>query len=78
MASRGTISASELKAKCLRVLDDVSQGASFVVTKRGKLVARLVPPGKVGTGTRGAWKGHGRIRGDIVHVDWTREFGASR
>ena len=38
------ISASEFKAKCLALLDQVhSGGAPITVTKRGKVVARLVP-----------------------------------
>src|SRR5438128_843300 len=39
-----TISAAEFKATCLDVLDQVAEtGRSFVVTKRGKPVARVVP-----------------------------------
>jgi prevent-host-death family protein len=43
MAQR-TIPASEFKAKCLALLDEVAEnGQSLVVTKRGKPVARVVP-----------------------------------
>jgi prevent-host-death family protein len=43
MADR-VMSASQFKAKCLAVLDEVaSSGATVVVTKRGKPVARVVP-----------------------------------
>ena len=39
------ISASEFKAKCLRLLDQVAEtGETIVVTKRGKPVARVLPP----------------------------------
>lgn len=39
-----TMTASEFKAKCLDILDDVpSEGV--LITKRGKVVARLVPEG---------------------------------
>lgn len=39
------IAASEFKAKCLGLLDQVSAtGETVVVTKRGKPVARVVPP----------------------------------
>lgn len=39
-----TIKASEFKAKCLRLMDEVaSSGESLVVTKNGRPVACLVP-----------------------------------
>lgn len=38
------ISASQFKARCLALLDDVAEsGAEIVVTKRGRPVARVVP-----------------------------------
>ncbi len=38
------IAAGEFKAKCLGLLDEVAmRGRSFVVTKRGRPVARVVP-----------------------------------
>jgi len=38
------LSASEFKAKCLALLDQVGAGGEPVtVTKRGKVVARLIP-----------------------------------
>lgn len=38
------ISASQFKAKCLSLLDDVaSTGGEIVVTKRGRPVAKVVP-----------------------------------
>ena len=43
MAQR-SISASEFKAKCLALLDEVAEkGQPLVVTKRGKPVARVLP-----------------------------------
>lgn len=42
------ISASEFKARCLALLDQVHEGGEpVVVTKRGKVLARLVPAGDV-------------------------------
>lgn len=39
-----TIPAGEFKAKCLRLMDEVSEtGVPIVITKRGKPVSRLVP-----------------------------------
>jgi prevent-host-death family protein len=44
MASR-TISASQFKAQCLALLDEVAAtGEEIVVTKRGRAVARVSPP----------------------------------
>lgn len=38
------ISASQFKARCLALLDDVAEGGSeLVVTKRGRPVAKVVP-----------------------------------
>ena len=40
------VSASEFKAKCLALIDRVHEnGESIVITKRGKVVARLVAAG---------------------------------
>ena len=39
-----SIAASEFKAKCLALLDEVAETKEeFLVTKRGKAVARVVP-----------------------------------
>ena len=41
-----TISATQFKARCLALLDEVAEtGESLVVTKRGKPVARVEPLG---------------------------------
>ncbi|MEQ1759841.1 MAG: type II toxin-antitoxin system Phd/YefM family antitoxin [Vicinamibacterales bacterium] len=40
------LAAAEFKAKCLSVLDRVHErGESVTITKRGRVVARLVPAG---------------------------------
>ncbi|MCB1056411.1 MAG: type II toxin-antitoxin system Phd/YefM family antitoxin [Acidobacteria bacterium] len=40
-----TLKASEFKAKCLAILDQVAMtGETVTILKRGKPVARLVPP----------------------------------
>ncbi len=73
------IGASELKAKCLRVLDEVAaEGHAYVITKRGRPVARLTPIAAPGGTLCGAWKERGRVVGDIVHGEWTDEFEAAR
>lgn len=39
-----TMAAAEFKAKCLALLDQVHKyGGSITITKRGRVVARLVP-----------------------------------
>ena len=38
-----TIQASVAKTKFLRILDDVERGASVIVTRHGKPVARIIP-----------------------------------
>jgi prevent-host-death family protein len=39
------ITATQFKARCLRLLDEVSEtGEPLVITKRGRPVARLEPP----------------------------------
>lgn len=39
------ITATQFKARCLRLLDEVAEtGQPLVITKRGRAVARLEPP----------------------------------
>lgn len=63
------ISASEFKAKCLSILDEVNKTKKSVrITKRGKVVAELVPPSPA-KGRRnllGRMKGQMEILGDII------------
>jgi prevent-host-death family protein len=43
------ISATEFKAKCLALIDRVnSKGESITITKRGRVVAKLVPERDLG------------------------------
>ena len=62
-----TIAAGVFKAKCLALLDEVAEtGKEYVITKRGKQVAKLVrvdkkEPEKI----FGRGKGTGQILGDI-------------
>lgn len=39
------MTASDIKAKILAVLDEVAEGAEVEITKHGRVVARLVPAG---------------------------------
>ncbi len=52
------IKASEFKAKCLRLIDEVAEtGEAIVITKRGKSVARVEPQRAVKGNLRGCMKG---------------------
>jgi prevent-host-death family protein len=61
-----TISAAEFKARCLTLMDDVgSTGETFLITKRGKPVAKLVPAAKENREFIGRLKGVVEIVGDL-------------
>lgn len=64
-----SIAAGVFKAHCLALMDDVSTfGHTYIITKRGKPVAKLVPVDE-GPGTKsgfGALRGTVTILGDIV------------
>jgi prevent-host-death family protein len=63
-----TINASDFKAKCLSLLDEVARtGRTLTILKRGKPVAQLVPAVPVEKGfAQTALKGTVRILGDVV------------
>jgi prevent-host-death family protein len=61
-----TISAAEFKARCLTLMDDVSSTReTIMITKRGKLVAKLVPAGKEQQEFIGRLKGVIEIVGEL-------------
>ncbi len=68
------IKASEFKAKCLALLDEVERsGDSLVITKKGKPVAELVPHKPAKRDLFGILKGRVEIVGDIISpidVEW--------
>jgi len=68
------IKASEFKAKCLRLLDEVAEtGEVLVITKNGRAVAELGPIKKRPKSLFGAHKGMFEIKGDIIEpvdVEW--------
>jgi prevent-host-death family protein len=68
--TRRTIPASQFKARCLALLDEISSHReTLIVTKRGRPVARVV-----GVGTQGARS----LRGSVtVHGDLVAPVGAS-
>ena len=69
-----TIKASEFKATCLRLMDEVaSSGEEIVITKNGRPTARLVPCRKHFRDWFGADRGRIEILGDIIspiEVEW--------
>lgn len=73
------MAAGEFKAKCLAVMDQVSEsGEPVLITKHGKPVAKLVPAESKGDDIFGYMAGKVKIVGDIVEPiipleDWENE-----
>lgn len=69
-----TIKASEFKARCLKLMDEVAEsGEPVLITKAGKPVARLVPLVERPKSLWRAHKGLIEIKGDIISpidVEW--------
>jgi prevent-host-death family protein len=65
------VSATEFKAKCLALLDEIEQRAEpITITRRGVPVAVLGPLKKTAwKSPRNSFAGKGRIVGDIVNGD---------
>ena len=62
-----TIKASEFKAKCLQLMDEVAEsGQEIVITKKGKPVSRLTPYREKSTLTFGRNRDIMRTYADIV------------
>ena len=73
-----TMKASEFKARCLQLMDEVAeQGGEIVITKHGRPVSRLVPyREEAPPPIFGADRDIIRIHGDIVSpidVEWEAE-----
>ncbi|OGO91408.1 MAG: prevent-host-death protein [Coxiella sp. RIFCSPHIGHO2_12_FULL_42_15] len=61
------IPAGKFKAQCLQLMDDVKRKhVSFIITKHGVPVAKLVPIEDNPINLFGALKGTVNIKGDIV------------
>ena len=79
--STRTIKASEFKAKCLQLMDEVAEsGEEIVITKFGKPLARLGPLRGKPKAPFGAFKGEILILGDIVSPlpeEWYQDADAS-
>ena len=76
-----TIKASEFKAKCLRLMDEVAEsGREIVITKNGRPVSRLLPYRTAPKSLFGIDRGRIRILGDIVSpmpAEWFDDGGDS-
>ena len=80
-----SITASEFRAKCLALMDEVAEtGGEIVITKRGKPTARLIPPPEMVPSPEGLvapfgfYKGRMEILGDIISpiddLEWEEEW----
>ena len=74
-----TIKASEFKAKCLKLMDEVAdRGYEIVITKNGRLISRLVPYREKPKSLFGIDRGRIEILGDIIEpvdVEWEANSG---
>lgn len=74
MAKGRRMKASELKAKCLKLMDEIAEsGESVVITKYGRPVSRLVPYVDKPKTLHGIHRDAIEIRGDVIspiEVDW--------
>ena len=62
-----TIKASEFKAKCLRIMDEVAAtGEPVVITKNGVPITQLIPARRRPETLFGALKGAMPLKGDII------------
>ncbi len=69
-----TIKASEFKAKCLKLMDEVAaSGKEIVITKNGRPISRLVPYREKPKSLFGIDRGRIELLGDTVEppkVEW--------
>ena len=74
------IGATEFKAKCLALLDEIEEeGGTITVTKRGRPVATISPAKKTKwKSPAGILEGKVKIVGDIVNFETTELWDALR
>ena len=77
-----TMKASEFKAKCLKLMDEVADtGEEIVITKNGKPVSRLVPYRARPKSFFGADRGRMKLVGDVISpidVEWEADTNPDR
>ena len=79
MYRQKTIAATEFKAKCLGILDELGPDG-VVVTKHGRPIAKVLPVNPYGNDRFiGSMKGKIKIKGDLFStgIDWNAESGHS-
>lgn len=76
-----TIKASEFKAKCLKLMDEVAEtGKEIVITKYGRPISRLAPYREKPKAWFGVDRGKIEILGDIVSpmpAEWFEDTNGS-
>ena len=77
-----TIKASEFKANCFRLMDEVAEsGEEIVITKNGRPVSRLTPYREKSKSWFGIDRDIIQIHGDIIEpidVEWKAEVDTDR
>lgn len=77
-----TITASEFKAKCLELMDEVAEsGVALVITKNGHPVSRLIPYREMPQAPFGRDRDIIQIHGDIIEpldAEWEAETNPDR
>ena len=77
-----TMKASEFKAKCLGLMDEVAEnGGEIVITKNGKPVAKLIAFHERPKSLFGSGRGRMKILGDIISpldVEWEAQSDPDR
>jgi prevent-host-death family protein len=56
MATRETVSAAEANRQFSRLLREVKQGKTYVITSHGRPVARIAPPEEPEQASEAAWQ----------------------
>ncbi|MBI3817164.1 MAG: type II toxin-antitoxin system prevent-host-death family antitoxin [Planctomycetes bacterium] len=71
------IGVSDLKAHCLEIISNVAErGESYIITKHGEPVARIVPHERKIKSLKGAFRNHLKVVGDIIHCDFSEDWEA--
>ena len=77
-----TIKASEFKAKCLKLMDEIADsGVEIVITKNGRPVSRLVPYRRKPKSLFGVDRGRLEVLGDLdepLDIEWEAASGRIR